>query len=318
MFGLETHSSANQMRLFTRWLHHAALVVLLVVLLVGCGATSSDPELLRRSYQSTATGKAREYLLYLPEGYQDHQTRPWPVILFLHGAGERGDGLDDLDFVMRHGPMMEGWIQKRDLPFIIIGPQLPVFEQEEQLRFREGIPKPKRLESGVPPREPESRPDRLIVRTEDTDPRPWGELGPPDGWWKCENDLLDILDEVLRDFRGDPDRVYVTGISYGGYGTFYMAAAHPDRWAAVAPIVGTGNPDTATVLAEHNLPIWMFGGGRDGSVPVGWLYQMAQALEAAGHSSLRFTVHEDTGHDAWKRVYAGQDLYDWFLSHTRH
>jgi predicted peptidase len=298
-------------------MHSVATIILLVELQVGCGAAPSGPELLRRPYESSATGKVREYLLYLPAGHRDHPTQLWPVILFLHGAGERGNGLDDLDYVMRHGPMMEAWIQKRDLPFIIIGPQLPVFAQEEQLRFRAGVPKPTRLESGVPPREPESRSDRPMVRTEEADPQPWGELGPPDGWWKCEDDLLAILDEVLRDYRGDPDRVYVTGISYGGYGTFYMAAAHPDRWAAVAPVVGTGDPDTATVLAKENLPIWIFGGGRDGSVHVGWLYEMARALEAAGHSAVRLTVHEDTGHDAWKRVYAGRDLYDWFLSHVR-
>jgi predicted peptidase len=301
-----------------RWLHYVALVTLLVEFQVGCGASPSDPELLRLPYESSATGKGREYLLYLPVGYRDHATQLWPVICFLHGAGERGNGLDDLDYVMRHGPMMEAWIQKRDLPFIIMGPQLPVFDQEGQLRFREGVAKPARLQSGVPEREPESRSDRPMVRIEDNDPQPWGELGPPDGWWKCEDDLLAILDEVLRDYRGDPHRVYLTGVSYGGYGTFYMAAAHPDRWAAAAPIVGTGDPDTATVLAERDLPIWMFGGGRDGSVRVGWLYEMAQALEAAGHSSVRFTVHEDTGHDAWKRVYAGQDLYDWFLSYVRH
>jgi len=306
------------MRPLSHWLHHAALVILLVALLGGCGAAHSDPELLRRRYHSSATDKEREYLLYLPAGYHDGQTQRWPVILFLHGGGERGDGLDDLDYVMRHGPLMEAWIQKRDLGFIIIGSQLPVFEQEEQLRSRQGIPKPKRLESSIPPREPESRPDRPMVRTEDADRQPWDELGPPEGWWKSEDDLLAILDEVLRDFRGDPDRVYLTGISYGGYGAFYMAAAHPDRWAAIAPIVGTGDPATATVLAEQNLPVWMFGGGRDGLVRIGWLYQMAQALEAAGHTSVRFTVHEDMGHDAWKRVYSGQDLYDWFLSHVRH
>jgi predicted peptidase len=296
---------------------YIVLVLLLVVLLVGCGTAPSDPELLRRPYQSSATGMEREYLLHLPAGYQNDPARLWPVILFLHGAGERGDGLDDLDFVMRHGPLMEVWIQKRDLGFIVIGPQMPVFEQKDQLRFREGVPKPERLETGVPQREPESRTDRPIVRTEETQPHHWDETGPPEGWWKCEDDVLAILDEVLQDFRADPDRIYLTGISYGGYGTFYMASAHPHRWAAIAPIVGTGDPETATTLAEHNLPIWMFGGGRDESVRVGWLYEMAQALEAAGHRSLRFTVHEDTGHDAWKRVYSGNDLYDWFLTHSR-
>ncbi len=74
---------------------------------------------------------------------------------------------------------------------------------------------------------------------------------------------------------------------------------------------------TAAVLAERQLHIWVFGGGRDPLVRVGWLYEMVQALEDAGHGTVRFTVHEDMTHDAWKRVYEGQDLYDWFLSHVR-
>jgi predicted peptidase len=157
-----------------------------------------------------------------------------------------------------------------------------------------------------------------MVRQARSEQSSWGTLGPPDGWWKCEDDLVAMLDEVLRDFRADPQRVYLTGLSYGGFGTFYMAAAHPDRWAAIAPIVGTGDPAAAPILAERSLPIWMFGGGRDELVRVDWLYEMANALETAGHTSVRFTVHEDATHDAWKRVYAGQDLYSWFLSNVRY
>ncbi len=275
----------------------------------------SEPELRRQPYQSSATGKEREYLLYLPPGYHDDPNQLWPVILFLHGGGERGEGLENLKYSMIHGPLMEAWIQKRDLGFIIINPQLPVFDQEEGARNPDRPTA--RLESGVPPRPPERRSDRPMVREAEADQPSYGELGPPDGWWRTESDLLAMLDEVGEDFRGDPDRVYLTGLSYGGFGTFYMAAAHPERWAAIAPIVGAGDPNTATTLAEYQLPIWMFGGGRDPLVRVGWLYEMANALEAAGHESVRFTVHEDRGHNAWGRVYAGQDLYDWFLSYTR-
>jgi len=130
--------------------------------------------------------------------------------------------------------------------------------------------------------------------------------------------LIHILDEVLATRRADSERVYLTGLSYGGYGSFYMAAAHPERWAAVAPIVGTGDPATAGVIAEHRLPIWIFGGGRDPVIHVGWLYDMAQALVAAGHPDVRFTVHEDMGHDAWTRVYSSLDFYEWLLSNRRH
>ena len=88
------------------------------------------------------------------------------------------------------------------------------------------------------------------------------------------------------------------------------------RWAAIAPIVGTGKLDDAALIAKARLPVWMFGGGKDTTVKPHWLYQMAEALESAGHPTLRFTVHEDMDHDAWKRVYEGEDLYNWFMRFT--
>ena len=100
--------------------------------------SSTEAQLLRRPYESAATNKQREYFLYLPEGYGQDRDRLWPIILFLHGGGERGDGPADLDWVLQHGPLAEAWIQRRNLPFIMIGPQLPVFEMHDQLRSREG------------------------------------------------------------------------------------------------------------------------------------------------------------------------------------
>ena len=70
-------------------------------------------------------------------------------------------------------------------------------------------------------------------------------------------------------------------------------------------------------IAEAKLPIWIFQGGRDTTVLPEWVLATAVALEEAGHSEVRFTVHEDRPHDAWTRVYEGWDLYNWFLSHRR-
>lgn len=94
-----------------------------------------------------------------------------------------------------------------------------------------------------------------------------------------------------------------------------MATTHPERWAAIAPICGEGNPELAHRLTY--LPIWIFQGGRDKVIRPQWVYAMANALEQAGHQSVRLTVHEDMGHDVWTRVYAGEDLYNWLLSHRR-
>jgi len=102
--------------------------------MVTSGRSSTEARLLRRSYESVTTNKRREYFLYLPEGYGQDKDRLWPVLLFLHGGGERGDGLEDLDWVLQHGPLAEAWIQRRNLPFIMIGPQLPVFGMHDQVR----------------------------------------------------------------------------------------------------------------------------------------------------------------------------------------
>jgi predicted peptidase len=138
----------------------------------------------------------------------------------------------------------------------------------------------------------------------------------PNGWNRIDEELIGMLDKVLKKFRANPNRVYLTGVSYGGFGTFHLATSYPDRWAAIAPVVGVGKLEDAKKLADAKLPIWMFGGGKDTVVKPHWLYQMARALEEAGSPALRFTVHEDMDHDAWKRVYEGEDIYSWFMRYT--
>ena len=278
----------------------------------------SEPELLRLPYVSNATGKEREFLVYLPRGFRDDPEQRWPLLLFLHGSGEVGDGLERLDYVMLHGPLGEAWVQQRDLPFVMIGPQLPLFEQEDRLRYSVGVPKPQRLKGVIPDRPSDHRPTGPFESQIDIG----AGRGPyqprlEDGWWKIADEVMSMVDRVIAEFQGDADRVYLTGLSLGGWGAFEMVEAYPDRWAAIAPIAGAGNPAAGPLLAERNLPIWMFAGGRDTTVPEGWVATMAEAINAAGHPTLRYTVHEDAGHLVWIQVYAGEDLYDWFLQHER-
>lgn len=239
-------------------------------------------------------------------------------MLFLHGNGERGDAREDLDWVLVHGPLYEAWIQKRDLPFIIVAPQLPLYgldETVDYIRDRQVSDIPQRLDEGVPAR-PEEFPTPQHMDGNATDAaNPFGPDGPPHGWNLLENDLLQILDDVLGSFRADPKRVYLTGISYGGFGTWNLASHHPERFAAIAPVVAFGHTDLMPPLAEHGLPIWVFAGGRDEAVPVRYFYPGLNALEELGHPEVRFTNHEDMGHDTWRRVYEGDDLYDWLLEH---
>jgi len=195
------------------------------------------------------------FLLYLPEGY-GRKKKLWPLILFLHGAGERGE---DIELVKKHGPpkLVEEW---DDFPFIVLSPQCS--KQE---------------------------------------------------WWSPD-DLIALLDEVIGRYSVDPDRVYLTGLSMGGYGTWALAVKYPDRFAAIAPICGGGNP--LLVSRIKHIPAWVFHGARDETVPLQESERMVKALKAAG-GKVKFTVYPDAGHDSWTETYKNPALYKWFLRHRR-
>jgi predicted peptidase len=292
------------------------------VLLAGCA--THDPhtlseQLLRISYESAVDNTERDFLVYLPRDYGRHADKKWPVLMFLHGNGERGNGKSELDFVMKHGPLQEAWIQRKDLPFIIIAPQLHMFGMDALgvagLDERNPDTFPRRLEQGVPEREayyatPDPMRGAQPPATFDLDPLPLN------GWDKVEPDLLHMLDHVIANYRTDTRRLYLSGLSYGGYGTWYMASEHPTTFAAISPVVGWGHPDRMVPIAEHKIPVWAFAGGRDVTVESRFFFAGLNRLEELGHTGVRFTIHEDMGHDAWKRIYAGDDIYNWLLSHS--
>jgi len=199
------------------------------------------------------------YHVDLPEGYADpaRGDETWPLILFLHGAGERGD---DPKPTPKHGPsrlIREG----ESLPFIVVSPQ---------------------CENGQ--------------------------------WWNPPR-VMDVLDEVKTMYRIDEDRIYLTGLSMGGYGSWDTALAHPDVFAAVAPICGGGIPEEASRLV--NVPIWNFHGEEDGSVPFRRSVDMVEAIRAAGGEAVAFTSYPGVGHNAWSITYENPDLYAWFLRNRR-
>ncbi len=279
----------------------------------------SQEQLLREAYQSSVDKSQREYFVYLPRGYYSKPEKKWPVMLFLHGNGERGNGQNELDFVLMQGPLYEAWVQKKDLPFIIISPQLHMFGFDKKgisyidNRSKDNIPK--RLTQGVPKRSAafQTRGDieRKLSSTDMSDVAPL----LPQGWELLETDLITMLDNVQAKYRVNANKTYLSGLSYGGFGTWYLASKYPERFAAIAPVVGWGHPSLMAPIAKHKLPVWQFAGGRDSAVNIQYFYAGLDTLEKLGHNNVRFTVHEDKGHDAWTRVYSGDDLYQWLLKH---
>ncbi|TWU40692.1 carboxylesterase family protein [Novipirellula artificiosorum] len=141
---------------------------------------------------------------------------------------------------------------------------------------------------------------------------------PKDDFWSSpvQQSLLgELLDSITSTYRIDQDRVYLTGLSMGGYGSWRMAADHPDRFAAVAPICGAGNPEDGSKLVD--VPIWAFHGTDDSVVPFEKSQEMVDAIKAAGGKKIRFTTLEHINHNSWSSAYATPELYQWMFSHQR-
>lgn len=217
-------------------------------------ATGQTPHSYKQKLTKTVNLK---YLLYLPQDYYSLK-KDFPLILFLHGAGERGD---DLDLVKIHGiPKIVD--QQKDFPFIAISPQCPL--------------------------------DKWWV-----DP------------WLIEA-LNGLVDEIISTYRVDKSRVYLTGLSMGGFGTWYLAMAYPEKFAAIAPICGGGMPWMAFRIKD--VPVWAFHGAKDEVVPLYRSEEMIEALKRIG-GNIKFTIYPEAGHDSWTETYNDPGLYEWFLSH---
>ena len=193
------------------------------------------------------------YWLFVPKEYAE--TKQVPLMLFLHGAGERGD---DLERVKKWGPPKRV-ANDKDFPFLLISPQC---EKDER--------------------------------------------------WDAEEMVL-LVKHVVGAYRVDQNRMYCTGLSMGGYGTWSLLAARPNMFAAGIPICGGGNPAKAKQLA--GVPLWVFHGDKDSTVPLKRSEQMVQAVKEAG-GNVRLTVYPGVGHNSWSATYANPKAYDWLLSHS--
>jgi len=123
-----------------------------------------------------------------------------------------------------------------------------------------------------------------------------------------------MLDEVMKEYKTDPKRVYLTGLSMGGYGTWSLAAAHPDKWAAIVPVCGGGNPMDAEKI--KGIPCWCFHGDADTTVPTQKSRDMIEALKKTG-AEPKYTEYPKVGHNSWDKAYGTDELYTLLLEQKK-
>lgn len=136
---------------------------------------------------------------------------------------------------------------------------------------------------------------------------------PDDRWWDTML-LRALIDEIEETYRIDPDRIYVTGLSMGGYATWRLATEQPARFAAIVPVCGGGTEGEICVI--RSLPVWAFHGAKDPVVPLSESQKLVNALKACGGNA-RLTIYPDAGHDAWTVTYNNAEMYDWLLQQRR-
>lgn len=135
----------------------------------------------------------------------------------------------------------------------------------------------------------------------------------PDPQWDLEA-LNTLLDGVIRRYHVDENRVYLTGVSLGGGATWALAAAYPEKFAAIVPVGGSGDPADAKKLV--GIPVWAFHGAKDATVPLELDKKMVDAVKAAG-GTVDFTIYDDAGHDIGNKAYSDPKLFSWLFQQKR-
>ena len=221
----------------------------------------------------TISGKVYKYQVFVPDNWTS--SKKWPIILFLHGAGERGeDGLAQTEVGIGRAIRLD----RSRFPAVVVMPQCL-----------------------------------------------------KEHWWTqspMDDVAIKSLEAATKEFHGDTQRTYVTGLSMGGYGTWYLAAKYPGRFAALVPICGgvlepnlsrQQSPDDLKPYTDAakkiggSTPVWIFHGGDDSVVPVAESRRMNEAMKALG-GEVHYTEYPGVNHNSWDKAYAEPELFTWMLS----
>lgn len=198
------------------------------------------------------------YLLSKPEGYDSKTDQKWPLVIFLHGSGERGT---DLELIKKHGPPK----------LIAAGQKFPA-----------------------------------IIASLQCEP---GHLWNPHG-------VKAVTDHLVKTMHVDAKRVYLTGISMGGFGTWDTAFEYPETYAAIAPICGGAGVRWVTAQILKDIPCWIFHGDKDGAVPIENSQKIYDALKKI-NAPVKFTIYPGVGHDSWTQTYDNPEFWKWLFEQKK-
>ena len=220
-----------------------------------------------------AAGKTLPYQIHKPQGYD--AGKKYPLVVFLHGSGERGS---DNRQQLKHGSAV--FVTKEaqaQFPCFVIFPQCPADSSWAWLNLKG---KEKKAEVAEQPTEPA----RLV---------------------------MELIAKLEKENSIDPARIYLGGLSMGGYGTWDLLARYPKRFAAALPICGGGDPSKAATI--KNVPIWAFHSSNDPTVPVGRSQEMIKALRDIGGNP-KYSEYDHGGHFSWLIAFAEPDFLPWIFA----
>jgi predicted peptidase len=260
------------------------LMVAVVLSLAPMNALADDVrDSLEKRVHKNEKGETLPYRLLLPKDYD--KSKKYALIVFLHGAGERGDDNEKQLIHSQFLRLASDEVQAKH-PSIVVAPQCPagkLADGNDQHKWSQ-INWSARDSQGLP-----KEPSYSLRLT------------------------FEILDALEKEFSIDPRRRYVTGLSMGGYGTFDALMRRPKYWAAGVPICG--GMDNARAKEIAHIPVWIFHGDQDGAVPVERSRTAVAALKEAGGEP-KYTEYEGQGHAVWGPAYEEPELVEWLFGQT--
>lgn len=216
------------------------------------------------------------YRLFLPPNYDTQ--KEYPILIYIHGAGSRGD-----DNLKQLRSWVAGWMDEKvqtEHPCIILMPQCPVKQKWVNVPWKNG--------SYVFKDTPISKPMKLVK---------------------------EVVDKVINENAVDRNRIYVMGCSMGGYGTWNFVMHYPELIAAAVPICGAGDPSMAKEI--KHLPIWAFHGDKDPTVPLSGSTDMLKALTSFKDNKTRLTIYKGVGHNSYEMAWKDTELIEWVFSQQK-